>query len=328
MKYFSTFSGIGGFEKGIEQAYGNLRLQRSAERRQDDDADAHGRNYSSVESVGVRDFNAACVGYCEIDRFASAAYRYHYPTHRAFGDITAVAAESIPDFDFFAGGFPCQTFSIAGKRAGFNDTRGTLFFEIARILAHQRPAHFLLENVKGLLSHDGGKTYAAILGILADLGYFVETIVLNSKNYGVPQNRERIFFIGHFAERCVGEILSFGDGGGGMGAKTGLYALNDERQGNRIYDGDGCAATVTCNKTGGNKLDKYKVGQRIRRLTPVECELLQGFPRDWTKYGTDEKGNKIEMSDSARYKMCGNAVTTNVIEAIVSEMIDKKCLEL
>jgi DNA (cytosine-5)-methyltransferase 1 len=138
--------------------------------------------------------------------------------------------------------------------------------------------------------------------------------------------------IGHLASNAEAHRVYDGKGlartiknGGGMGAKTGLYALNDERQGNRIYDGDGCRATITCNKTGGNKLDKYKVGQRIRRLTPNECELLQGFEKDFTKYGTDEKGNVFEVSDSQRYKVLGNAVTVNVIEAIVNRMMP--CLE-
>jgi len=113
------------------------------------------------------------------------------------GDITKVNVREIPDHDLLVGGFPCQAFSIAGNRAGFEDTRGSLFFEIARILADKRPRCVLLENVKGLLSHDSGKTFQTILKVLSDIGYRIEWQVLNSKNFGVPQNRERVFIIGH-----------------------------------------------------------------------------------------------------------------------------------
>jgi DNA (cytosine-5)-methyltransferase 1 len=112
-------------------------------------------------------------------------------------DIRTVKSGEIPDFDLLVGGFPCQAFSIAGKRKGFDDTRGTLFFEIARILADKRPRYFILENVKGLLNHDEGKTFQTILGVLTDLGYEYQWQVLNSKNFGVPQNRERVFVVGH-----------------------------------------------------------------------------------------------------------------------------------
>lgn len=255
------------------------------------------------------------------------------------------------------GGFPCQAFSVAGKRLGFQDTRGTLFFEIARILAHKRPRHFLLENVKGLLSHDEGKTFATILGVLSDLGYRVEWQVLNSKDFGVPQNRERVFFVGHLGDGSTRKVFPIGgydetvvggklnapieltsvmsqgervyspDGiavnqnalGGGGGAKTGLYAVPvltpdriEKRQNGRRFKEDGEPSfTVTAQ-------DKHGVydGFRIRRLTPRECERLQGFPDDWTRYADTGK----EMLDSARYKACGNAVTVNVIEAILRRL--------
>ncbi len=383
MNYFSTFSGIGGFERGIEQAYEHYLLQSKSIRNGDEPDNKIRSEYGSSINGERRQYRPVCDGYAEIDRFAAAVYRYHYPEHKNFGNVFDIAAESIPDFDLFVGGFPCQTFSIAGKRAGFDDVRGTLFFEIARILKHKRPAHFLLENVKGLVGHDGGKTYQSILGILADIGYFVETIVLNSKDYGVPQNRERIFFIGHLADECEREILSFGNGYETIIPVSGTIStanqapkcnfdgsttlvmpqlkqighLATNAEAHRVYDGNGLARTIKNGGGMGAKTGLYQVPRgnnkggdikndisptvgssswehncllknetRIRRLTPVEAERLQGFPDDWTKYGINEKGKVCEMSDSARYKMCGNAVTTNVIQTVVSEMIKKECL--
>src|SRR3990167_5760403 len=196
MKYFSMFSGIGGFELGIQ----DLIPQ------------------------------AECVGYSEINKYAIQIYQKHFPKHKNYGSATTIKTKELPDFDFLVGGFPCQAFSIAGKRKGFNDTRGTLFFEIARILADKRPRHFLLENVKGLLSHDGGKTFQTILKVLTDLGYFVEWQVLNSKNYGVPQNRERVFFIGHLGEGSRHKVFPIGE----IGKKTDGIQRKAERKQKRI----------------------------------------------------------------------------------------------
>lgn len=174
LKYLSLFSGIGGFEVGLENSV----------------------------------YNFECIGYSEIDKFAKGIYQKHFPKHFDLGDAREIRAEELPDFDLLVGGFPCQAFSLSGKRKGFDDTRGTLFFEIARICAEKKPRYLLLENVKGLLSHDGGRTYKKMLGILAELGYDVEWQVYNSKSYGVPQNRERLYIKGYFRAKCGGEILS------------------------------------------------------------------------------------------------------------------------
>ena len=137
-----------------------------------------------------------CIGYSEIDKYAIQIYQKHF-NHKNYGDATKINASELPDFDLLVGGFPCQAFSIAGKRGGFGDTRGTLFFDIARIAKAKKPLHMLLENVKGLVSHDGGKTLETILLALQELGYYVNIEVYNSKDFGVPQNRERIFFQCH-----------------------------------------------------------------------------------------------------------------------------------
>ena len=199
------------------------------------------------------------------------------------------------------GGFPCQAFSVAGKRLGFNDTRGTLFFDIARILSEKRPRHLVLENVKGLLSHDSGKTFQTILGVLTDLGYFVEWQVLNSKDFGVPQNRERVFIVGHLGGEPRRKVFPI------FGANTkNLEQLVGGHQGNRVYSTGGVSSTLASQAGGmGAKTGLYAT-PRIRRLTPLECERLQGFPDNWTV-----------GSDTQRYKQCGNAVTVNVVEAVM-----------
>lgn len=171
MKYFSAFSGIGGFDFPM--------IQEGWE----------------------------CIGFSEIDKHAEKVYLKHFPDHKNYGDITKIIESEIPDFDLFCGGFPCQPFSVAGNRKGFEDTRGTLFFDIARILSHKRPRYIFLENVKGLLSHENGKTFQTILGVLSDLGYFVEWQMLNSKNFGVPQSRERVFIVGHFGKTSTSKVF-------------------------------------------------------------------------------------------------------------------------
>lgn len=166
MKFLDLFAGIGGFRLGMESA------------------------------------GHECVGFCEIDKYARASYKAIHNTEGEIElhDITRVTDESIRRFgsvDVICGGFPCQAFSIAGHRRGFEDTRGTLFFEICRFASVLRPKYLFLENVRGLLNHDGGATFETIIRTLDELGYDVEWQVLNSKNFGVPQNRERVFIIGH-----------------------------------------------------------------------------------------------------------------------------------
>lgn len=199
------FSGIGGFELGIQQAYeDNIRPIQSEV--SEESGNKHGTKDKSLKWE--------CVGYSEIDKYAIQIYEKHF-NHKNYGDATKIDTRQLPEFDLLVGGFPCQAFSIAGKRKGFDDTRGTLFFEIARILADKRPRNFILENVKGLLSHDNGKTFQTILGVLTDLGYCVEWQVLNSKNFGVPQNRERVFFVGHLGGECERKVFPIGQGSSG-----------------------------------------------------------------------------------------------------------------
>lgn len=396
MKYLSLFSGIGGFEIGIERAFSvrngqtkNTRTSTLEPSMEPASESLQSNGYRTDPEFGRNTRQVSCVGYSEIDKYAIKVYERHF-NHENYGDITAIKPDRLPDFDFVVGGFPCQSFSIAGKRAGFNDTRGTLFFDIARILKVKRPRHLLLENVKGLLSHDNGQTFRTILGVLADLGYRVEWQVLNSKYHRVPQNRERVFIIGHLRGECGSKVFPIGQVNsslieqpqsrvqegevaqtvtatyhkGGKGShiserqdsrqeqakpdadntnRRPTYSIGSTQQNAGVMKETSTALTEAMGQGGGhvpmvsrqplrylNRNQKkiegdyaftvdasqtsgIKQDQRIRRLTPKECERLQGFPDDWT----------AGESDTQRYKMCGNAVTVNVIRDIMENF---KCL--
>ncbi len=177
MKIFSTFSGIGGFEIGIQNAYEvRAKVEGNADITQPLSDDI-----SDILQIGGQ--RPVCVGYSEIDKYAIKVYERHFSGTPNFGDITKINAKELPDFDCLVGGFPCQAFSIAGKRRGFDDTRGTLFFDLARILREKQPRYFVFENVKGLLSHDNGNTFRTIIATIDELGYDCQWQVLNSKNH-------------------------------------------------------------------------------------------------------------------------------------------------
>jgi DNA (cytosine-5)-methyltransferase 1 len=403
------FSGIGGFEYGIQQASSNRTLGDRQQPTEKTNIRQKQDSTNSTSSVGNGRWELPeCVGYSEIDKYAIKVYERNFNGHTNYGNATTINAKELPDFELLVGGFPCQAFSIAGKRAGFDDTRGTLFFDIARILKEKQPRNLVLENVKGLLSHNSGRTFTTIIGVLADLGYFVEWQVLNSKDFGVPQNRERVFIVGHLGgepRRKVFPITGHSqqiasvagyiseevwprrheqirrtyntDGamptiptgqGGGVMTKIAIPVLTpnrvEKRQNGRRFKEAGdpsftltgqdihgvYAYTVDASQTSGVKVEPFvaqnsgDIGnrklstskqaytlratpnsdggqklfnkQRIRRLTPLECERLQGFPDDWTKYGVGDE----PISDTQRYKMCGNAVTTNVVEAVITNL--------
>ena len=380
MKFIDLFAGIGGFRYGLQKVA--IESESSSDSK------------SGASQHGQRAFH--CVWSNEWDKYASQIYKRHYGECDT-RDIRTVATSEIPDHDLLCAGFPCQSFSIAGKRLGFEDTRGTMFFEIARIIRDKRPRYFLLENVKGLLSHDEGKTFQTILGVLSDLGYEYQWQVLNSKNFGVPQNRERVFIVGHLRETSRPEVFPIGESYsishqtkyaeqagrsrisstidarygslrnagetylhyiGGIRGKRDMWLKDDKQnsrnfsQGQRVYSSDGIASTIAGNagglggKTGlyaipvltPDRMEKRQNGRRfkndgdpaftltsqdkhgvydglnIRRLTPVECERLQGFSDNWTE----------GISDTQRYKCLGNAVTTLVITEIGRKLIQTK----
>ena len=331
------FSGIGGFEYGIKQAFSNKQFTEVKQDRQGGNRNSHKRRHDVLSTSRSTPF---CIGYSEIDKYAIQIYEKHFK-HKNYGDATTIDTKQLPDFDLLVGGFPCQAFSIAGKRKGFDDTRGTLFFEIARILADKRPRYFVLENVKGLLSHDEGKTFQTILGVLTDLGYEYQWQVLNSKNFGVPQNRERVFIVGHLRGEPRPKVFPIGESDGisseknsrQQGERERICSTIDSRYGALRNSGETyikrCIPVLTPNreqkrqngrrfKTNGEPAftltgqDIHGVydGLKIRRLTPTECERLQGFPDGWTE----------GISDTQRYKCLGNAVTTNVVQAVIDKL--------
>ena len=231
MKFIDLFAGIGGFRLGMESA------------------------------------GHECVAFCEIDKFARASYKAIHNTEGEIElhDITTVTDEEIRNIghvDVICGGFPCQAFSIAGARRGFEDTRGTLFFEIARFAAILKPKYLFLENVKGLLNHDKGDTFETILSALDELGYDVEWQVLNSKDFGVPQNRERVFIIGHLRGERGRKVFPIGGEDEKSSAKRlGINILgntknpNGTAQGTRdiVHDPKGIVGTLTASDYKGLK---------------------------------------------------------------------------
>ena len=246
MKFIDLFAGIGGFRFGMESA------------------------------------GHECVAFCEIDKFARASYKAIHNTEGELElhDITTVTDDEIRNIghvDAICGGFPCQAFSIAGHRRGFEDTRGTLFFEIARFAAMLKPKYLFLENVKGLLNHDKGNTFETILSALDELGYDVEWQVLNSKDFGVPQNRERVFIIGHLRGERGRKVFPIGGEDEKSSAKRlGINILgntknpNGTAQGTRdiVHDPKGIVGTLTATDYKGpkqvaipNEIKKYGVLQ-------------------------------------------------------------------
>ncbi|WP_312323579.1 DNA cytosine methyltransferase, partial [Soonwooa sp.] len=235
LTFLDLFSGVGGFRLGLEKA-------------------------------GHR-----CIGFCEIDAKARESYKAIHNTENEveMHDITTISDEfvrGIGRVDIIAGGFPCQAFSVAGKRKGFRDTRGTLFFEIARFAHILQPKYLFLENVKGLLNHDSGATFETILRTLDELGYNVEWQVLNSKNY-VPQNRERVFIIGRLRGASTNQIFPITGEESQINFKSAKINSKGRKQqvvGNvnpsargmngNVFSSDAISPTITCNNGEGSKI--------------------------------------------------------------------------
>lgn len=325
MKFLDLFSGIGGFRLGMEAA------------------------------------GHSCIGFCEKDKFARASYKSIFNTEGEIEihDITTVsdeAIQSIGHVDVICGGFPCQAFSIAGNRKGFEDTRGTLFFEIARFASILKPRILFLENVKGLLNHDKGRTFGTILQTLDELGYDVEWQVLNSKNFGVPQNRERVFIVGYLRgtggrkvfpirgesenTNCVRQI--------GNLIQTNSFGGNPHR--GRVYSSNGISPCLNCMGGGGREPKILQIARGfnqggVHNIAPTitknsyqennfliikdvinrDFRIRKLTPKEcWRLQGFPdwafERAAKVN-SNSQLYKQAGNSVTVNVIEVIAKEFI-------
>ncbi len=217
------FAGIGGFRAGLDRAGG-----------------------------------FQCVGHCEIDKYADASYRAIHSIREEevyYPDAREIDPGTVPDFDLLCGGFPCQSWSAAGHRLGFDDPRGTLFFEIARLAEARQPAYLLLENVPRLLVHDQGAAFAKILSTLHELGYGLEWNVCNCADHGLPQSRRRLYLVGYLDPRCAGTIFPLA----GANGKALVQVLGGP-QGSRVYDPAGVACTQTAGAGGmGGKTGLYLI---------------------------------------------------------------------
>jgi DNA (cytosine-5)-methyltransferase 1 len=324
LKSIDLFAGIGGIRMGFEQAFGN-----------------------AMETVFASEW----------DVYAQKTYRANF--HDAFeigGDITATDERSIPPFDLCLAGFPCQAFSLAGQKRGFSDdykglSRGTLFFDVVRICAYRRPKAIFCENVKGLTSHDRGRTLEVILGALRELGYAVFCKVLNSKDFGAPQNRERIYIVAFRSDLHVDRFDFPAPQGSARSIRdimeeapvSSKYYLSDvyletlrkhrarhEAKGNgfgyEIRDVDGVAAAIVCGGMGRER--NLIVDHRISDYTPVTHirgainreDVRKLTPREWARLQGFPDSFVLPLADIHLYKQLGNSVTVPVIRAIAEKI--------
>jgi len=293
LRYIDLFCGIGGFRTAATQVFEKYNIP------------------------------ANCVFSSDIDPYAREAYNANFGEYPA-GDITLVDEHDVPDHDILFAGFPCQPFSIIGNGKGFEDTRGTLFFDIARILKAKRPNAFVLENVKRLVGHNQGKTIKKILSVLNDLGYTVYYRVLNALDYGLPQKRERVFFVGFYKPmvyhwplksqkyKPLSEILE-------KKVDKKYYASEQIRQ-KRLSTHTPVVTPSIWHENKAGHISSYPFSCALRaeasynyllvdgerRLTAREMLRLQGFPDSF----------KIAVSESQTRKQAGNAVPVNLVHAV------------
>jgi DNA (cytosine-5)-methyltransferase 1 len=298
IKYIDLFCGIGGFRIAMQEA--------------------------CLEN----DIIPECVFSSDIDTSCQVSYEANF-NERPYGDITQINEDQIPDHDILFAGFPCQPFSIIGQRQGFNDIRGTLFFDIARILKTKKPKAFVLENVKQLVGHDKGKTLKVILSTLKDLGYYVNYAVLNALDYGLPQKRERVIIVGHREPifysfpspirpfKPLSEILETKVDPKHIASEY----ITDKRKfkhksayttsiWHENKSGNICSYPYSCALRAGASYN-YLLVNGERRLTPREMFRLQGFPDTY----------KIVVSDSNARRQAGNAVPVNVVKAVLLKLL-------
>lgn len=314
MKFIDLFAGIGGFRYALES------------------------------------FGCKCVFSSEWDKFCQESYNLNFGDI-PYGDITKIDEKDIPNFDILCGGFPCQPFSVSGKQKGFADTRGTLFFDIVRIVTYHKPKVIFLENVKNLKAHNDGATFEVISNTLNELNYNIYYKVLNAKNFGLPQNRERITIVcirkdidnGKYKFpnslkefKTISDIKENDD-------KTKKYIINrndiniDEEklktairngkvnkpvqigiigkggQGNRIYHENGIGITLAASSGGAaSKTGAYYINGKVRKLSPREAARLQGFPEDFI----------IIENENQALKQFGNSVPIALLKAVFAGLIN------
>ena len=304
VKIVDLFAGIGGIRLGVEQAFGDVH----------------------------------CVFTSEIDKYAVTTYKANFRDANIFGDIKQIDENDVPDHDILLAGFPCQPFSQAGLKKGFTDTRGTLFFDIERILLAKQPKAFLLENVKQLKGHNKGETFRTIIDHLTNAGYKVFYEILKAKDFGVPQNRERIYIVGFLDHSInfefpkptnlptrVGDILddvvdkkyTISDKlWTGHKRRKELNKLNGKGFGYGLFNKESAYTNTISARyyKDGSEILIEQENKNPRKLTPREAARLQGFPEKYV----------IPVSDAQAYKQFGNSVAVPVIKAIATEI--KKAL--
>ena len=363
MRYFSTFTGVGGFDLGMPSDW-------------------------------------ECVGMSEIDKYANMVLRYRFKDVKNYGDIEKINYEELPDFDVQIGGSPCQDISVAGKRAGLSGVRSRLFFSYVVLLRAKQPHYFIFENVKGLLSSNEGRDFAEVIDQLSESGYDIWWQVLDAANFGIPQHREKIFVFGtlrgtgfrkvflkpkneraniniqgqqantitkrYKQSQATGTYITEGEFDAQIGTSCwekidrignpvrqvngrGSYA-----QGRRMKTPDEPSFALQSSQRQGvaipvrdvNFAGEHAEGRRfkqdddvaftnrvasrqgifdgmnVRYLTPLECERLMGWESNWTKYGIDENGNAVELSDNQRYNLIGNGVVPQVVREIVRHIME------
>ena len=294
------FSGIGGFHLGLEKA---------------------GFKFDKV-------FNS------DIDKYANAVYKYNFKESVNVGSVTDVRGSDLPKINAITFGSPCQDFSIGGRRAGLEGGRSSLISEAIRLINECRPDFFIWENVKGTFSSNNGEDFWAIIQAFTNIGgYRLEWQLLNTRWF-LPQNRERIYLVGYLGEKGRKKIFPITENDYKInelqrqqGSTNTLKVGGTNGQGSYIIE----RQFISQKKIGDYRYDEgfrwrkdnnsptltlkdrifLKEEEKIRNLTPIECERLQGFPDDWTKIGIDSL-----ISNTQRYKMCGNAVTVDVVAAV------------
>ena len=298
IKFIDLFCGIGGFRVAMD------------------------------ETCLENDINPQCVFSSDIDKHCQDSYELNFG-ERPFGDITKIDANEIPDHDILFAGFPCQPFSIIGQMKGFEDTRGTLFFHIAEILSVKKPKAFILENVKQLVGHDGGKTLKTILESLRNLGYHVQYTVLNALDYGLPQKRERIIIVGHREPilfsfpspirpfKPLSEIIEKKVDKKHFASD---YIREKRKESHKSAyklaiwhenkSGNICSYPYSCALRAGASYN-YLLVNGERRLTPREMFRLQGFPDSY----------QIINNESQARKQAGNAVPVNMVKAVIQKLL-------
>ncbi|WP_277010614.1 DNA cytosine methyltransferase [Capnocytophaga granulosa] len=273
MKIIDLFSGIGGFSLGFQRA-----------------------GYQFTEHY-----------FSEIDKHAIANYKYNFPHAKYIGDITTLHGGDFTDIDIITFGSPCVDFSLAGRRAGLKGAKSSLIEYAIALIANIRPSVFVWENVKGAFSSNAGADFWAILQALANIGgYTIEWQLLNT-SWLLPQNRERIYLIGHIAGRSIPGVFPIGE-----------IAKDSSKKTRNIYDYSRTILRGYKNSTSTGSFIRTK-NNKIRYLTEIECERLQGFPDNWTQYG-DYNGAIKPIAKTQRYKLIGNAVTVDIVELIAKRL--------